>query len=281
MKSIALAAVALGLGALVRADQANFSAKTEHVRVDVLATERGRPILGLKPEDFEIVDNGVPQRAELASFEQIPLNVIIVLDMSASVEGEKLDHLRAASTAVLQRLEKADQAALLTFSHTVQLDAPLSGELTRVHKALGDVEPDGDTALVDASYAGMMVAESDVGRALQIVFSDGVDTASWLTPELVLDAAKRSDAVVYSVSTSGKPSFLKELSELTGGSLFEIESTKNLSTLFLSVLEEFRHRYLVSYAPQGVARNGWHKLEVRVRGRNANVKARPGYLAGS
>jgi Ca-activated chloride channel homolog len=281
MKRLVAAWLVLVCGTLVRADQANFSAKTEHVRVDVLATERGRPILGLKPEDFEIVDNGVPQRTQLASFEQIPLNVIVVLDMSTSVAGEKLDHLRAASGAVLERLQKADQAALITFSHGVQVGAPLTGEFGRVQQALEQVEPGGDTALVDATYAGMMVAESDVGRALQIVFSDGVDTASWLTPDLVLDAAKRSDAVVYSVSTSGKPSFLKELSELTGGSLFEIDSTKNLSNVFLSVLEEFRHRYLVSYAPEGVARNGWHKLEVRVRGRSATVKARPGYLAGS
>jgi len=276
-KAAAIAAALAAAGNL----QPTFSAKVEHVRVDVFATERGRPILGLKPDDFELVDNGVPQRVELASFDEIPLNVIVVVDMSGSVAGEKLEHLRAASRALLDRLKAGDQAAVVTFSHVIRQVAPLSGDVARVREAIEQAEPEGDTALVDASYAGLMVAETDAGRALQIVFSDGLDTASWLEPSIVLDAAKRSDAVVYGVAASGKPSFLRDLSALTGGSVFEAQSTKNLSSIFLSVLEEFRQRYLVSYSPQGVTKNGWHKLDVRVKGRNATIKARPGYLAGS
>jgi hypothetical protein len=62
--------------------------------------------------------------------------------------------------------------------------------------------------------------------------------------------------------------------------LFEIESTKNLSAVFLEMLDEFRQRYVVGYSPAGVPIDGWHKLTVRVKGRDAAVKARPGYLAG-
>ena len=54
-----------------------------------------------------------------------------------------------------------------------------------------------------------------------------------------------------------------------------IESTKNLDALFVSVLEEFRQRYLVSYSPKGGLTPGWHKLEVRVKGRKGlTIKAR-------
>ena len=60
-----------------------------------------------------------------------------------------------------------------------------------------------------------------------------------------------------------------------------MESTGNLRSVFLAALEEFRHRYLVSYTPQGVAKGGWHKVDVRVKRRGATVRARPGYLAGS
>ncbi|RPJ85291.1 MAG: hypothetical protein EHM13_01520 [Acidobacteria bacterium] len=64
--------------------------------------------------------------------------------------------------------------------------------------------------------------------------------------------------------------------------MFEVESTRNLPGAFLKVLDEFRQRYLVSYSPRGVQRGGWHRLDVRVKGRaNLQVKARPGYLAGS
>lgn len=48
----------------------------------------------------------------------------------------------------------------------------------------------------------------------------------------------------------------------------------------VKVLEEFRQRYLLSYSPAGVARGGWHRLEVRLKGRRRTVKARPGYHGG-
>ena len=75
--------------------------------------------------------------------------------------------------------------------------------------------------------------------------------------------------------------FLEELTELTGGASYEVESTKDLGAVFLRVLDEFRQRYLLSYSPQGVSRDGWHRLDVRVKGRKVSVKNRPGYLAGS
>jgi VWFA-related protein len=128
----------------------------------------------------------------------------------------------------------------------------------------------------------MMLAESDVGRGLVIVFSDGRDTSSWLTPKSVLDVAKRCDAVVYGVASglAQRAEFLGDLADQTGGRLFKVESTRGLSAVFLEVLDEFRQRYLLSYSPGGVAQQGWHQLTVRVKGRNATVRARPGYMAG-
>jgi hypothetical protein len=97
----------------------------------------------------------------------------------------------------------------------------------------------------------------------------------------VLDTAKRSDVVVYAVAVGKvKADFLRDLASFSGGRLFELEKTANLSATFLSILEEFRQRYLVSYTPRGVSRDGWHRLEVRLKGKRATIKARPGYLAG-
>src|SRR5262249_26195190 len=140
----------------------------------------------------------------------------------------------------------------------------------------------GETSLADGVYAAMMIGESDAGRALVMVFSDGVDTASWLTDDRVLDAARRGDAVVYSVGIGdgGSSSFLRELTSLTGGSAHKVDSGRDLRATFLRILDEFRHRYLVSYTPRGVTHDGWHRLEVRVKNRRASIKARPGYLAG-
>ncbi|MBZ5496981.1 MAG: VWA domain-containing protein [Acidobacteriia bacterium] len=259
-----------------------FSVRTEEVRVDVLVTDHGKPVRGLTSADFEVRDSGVRQQIEFASFEQIPINAILAFDLSGSVAGERLDHLRGAGRALLDNLKKDDRAALVIFSHILALGSGLTTDLGRVRLALDQAQPFGNTSVIDASYAGLIVGESDAGRPLLIVFSDGLDTSSWLTSDEVLDTAKRGHAVVYSVSAGQLPNmtFLRDLSKFTGGSVFEVESTKNLGAVFLGILEEFRQRYLVTYEPRGVPKDGWHRIEVRVKGRNFTVKARPGYLKG-
>jgi Ca-activated chloride channel family protein len=282
-RAAVLAVLLLPSAAIVETQNTVFSAKVEAVRVDVLVTDNGQPVLGLGAADFEVTDNGVPQKVDFVSYDQIPLNVILTLDMSDSVAGDRLDHLRSAGAALLAGLKNDDQAALVTFSHLVALGAGLTSDPARVRRAIDQAVGAGDTALLDGTYAAITLGESDPGRALVIVFSDGVDTSSWLTPEAVLEAAKRSDAVVYAVSTRSrlKPEFLRDVTSLTGGRLFEIEKTATLGQIFVSVLEEFRRSYLVSYTPKDVDKNGWHRLDVRVKGRRVNVRARPGYLAGN
>jgi len=258
-----------------------FSTKVEVVRVDALVTDGARPVLGLGPADFEVLDNGVPQAVEFVSYDQIPLNVVLAFDMSDSVAGERLEHLRSAGSAVLAGLKRNDQSALVTFNNQVMLGAPLTSDLEPLRKAIANVVGEGETSLVDGVYAGITVGESDAGRALLMVFSDGLDTLSWLSSAAVLDTVKRSDVVVYAVSVGKvKAEFLRDLTSFSGGRLFELEKTANLSATFLSILEEFRQRYLVSYTPRGVSRDGWHRLEVRLKGKRATIKARPGYLAG-
>jgi VWFA-related protein len=259
-----------------------FSAKLDVVRVDALVTDGGRIVSGLGPADFEVLDNGVSQQVDLASFEQLPLNVVLALDMSDSVTGERLGHLRDAGRAVLSGLKAEDQAGVLTFNHRLTLRQDLTRDLPRLRSVLDDAEPRGQTSLVDGTYAAMLLGEADAGRDLLIVFSDGVDTASWLTPERVLESASRSEVTVYGVSVQGggKAEFLEDIAEATGGGIVEIESTRDLSRTFLRILEEFRQRYVVSYSPRGVAKDGWHKLQVRVKGRRATIKARTGYVGG-
>jgi Ca-activated chloride channel homolog len=259
-----------------------FSARTEMVRVDVMVRAGGQPVRGLQADDFLVVDSGVPQTVDLVSLEQIPLNIVLALDISNSVAGERLAHLRAAGHAVLHGMRGGDQVALLSFNDGVRLDAPLAADTQPLQRALEWSFAGGDTSLVDATYAAMMIGESDVRRALVIVFSDGVDTSSWLRPEAVLDVAKRSDVVVYGVSVRGVPGspFLTSVADQTGGRRFEVDSTRDLSTAFAEVLEEFRSRYVIGYTPRGVADGGWHPITVQVKGRRVTVRARPGYLSG-
>jgi VWFA-related protein len=126
----------------------------------------------------------------------------------------------------------------------------------------------------------MGARQADAGRDLVLVFSDGRDTASWLQAETVLETARRSEVVVYGISVRGSRStrFLGALGAATGGEAFEVDTTSDLRARFLTILNGFRERYLVSYSPHGVQRGGWHKLDVKIRGRAGTVRARPGYF---
>ena len=281
IRPVILLLVVAAPGVSLRAGQTpTFAARTHAVRVDVLVTQNGRPVAGLDADDFEIRDNGVRQRIDLVSFERIPLNLILALDVSASVSGERLTHLRQAAAAVLRDLRPADQAALVTFGDAVVIHGSLTHGFAAIETALARARPGGRTALLDAIYAAVVVGEADAGRALVVVFSDGVDTASWLTSSQFLRTAQRSDAVIYGVTARGATTLLRDLAHATGGNVLDVASTADLQATFRTVLDEFRHRYLVSYTPTGVSSTGWHALAVKVKQR-ANgvlVKARPGYL---
>jgi VWFA-related protein len=247
----------------------------------VLVSDGRQPVLGLQASDFEILDSGVAQKVDLVSFEQLPLNVVLALDLSDSVAGDRLMHLQQAGRAVVDALKPDDALALVTFSDAVIVRTPLTHDLARARAALVAPAETGQTSVIDASYAAMALGGADIGRALVIVFSDGADTSSFLKPEAVIATARRSEAVVYAVSVgeSGSAKFLRDLAEATGGRQLAVESTRRLSETLLSILDEFRHRYLISFTPTGVAKDGWHRLEVKVKNRRVAVRARPGYQA--
>ena len=141
----------------------------------------------------------------------------------------------------------------------------------------------------DALFTALMLPLSDSRRTLVVLFSDGADNTSWLSADAVLEATKRSEIVVYPVASGAAASragalkehwqFLQRLAEETGGNLLRADSPASLRTAFKGILAEFRSRYLLSYSPAGVSRaRGWHKLEVKLKGKLGTVKARPGYL---
>jgi len=230
--------------------------------------------------------------------------VIFTFDVSESVEGQRLSDLRKAAQSVLNGLKGEDPAPLVTFSAVVVRACEATVEHARVSAALEQVKTSGGTALVDAVYAGMTLGSADTSRVLMIAFSDGLDISSWLAPETVIRAARRSDVVAYVVTLGGRGRrlfqeraraeyedgmkraldswrFLREVADVTGGTVFDLDSTRDLEGAYARILAEFRQRYLISYMPRSVSKDGWHKVEVGIKGRRgAAVKARSGYYAG-
>lgn len=278
----ALVVIAPGSG--LRAAQeppapATFSARVDAVRVDVDVRRGNRPVAGLTADDFEIVDSGVRQRVELVSPTALPLNVVLALDGSASLDARDREHLIAAGQRVVDALRGADTAALVTFADRVAIRSTFTGDGARLRDLLRAPTPAGDTALYDAAHVAMLLGASGAGRPIVILFSDGEDTASLLTGDTVVDTARRTGAVVCVVALGEPGPVLPRLAEVTGGVFVKETSLDRVAARFGEILESFRHRYLVSYTPTGVPREGWHPLSVRVKG-GGEIRARSGYWSG-
>jgi Ca-activated chloride channel homolog len=299
MNRLILIVTVLGLAAVSAQEPQRFTARSELVTVDVLVLNGRRPVTGLTAADFELLDNGVPQSVEQRYLEQLPLNIIMVLDVSASVEGDRLSSLKRGAATVIDRLRRSDRAAVVSFSHQLALQTELTGDGDRLRTAIAALEPGGSTALRDAAYAGLALRGVSPARTLLLLFSDGVDTASLLDERHVMDIARRSDVIVYAVGvrgttwsfrTGGRPQrldsgpltddrFLNALASETGGRLVYAEDDRDVGDAFARVLQEFNSRYVLGYAPAKVAAGGWHSVSVRLKNQNATVLSRRGYFA--
>jgi Ca-activated chloride channel family protein len=259
-----------------------FGVDVEVVRVEVLVTREGEPVRGLTARNFELRDEGVPQRLNPIAFEEAPVDALLVLDLSGSVMGSKLEALRSAARAFLDQLTPRDRAALAGFQNAITAALPLTSDIPRVRFALDAVEGGGSTALHDAVYVALRLTDPGPRRKAIVVFSDGIDNVSWLSREDVVQAVARSEAVVYGVDARGPgdPShrFLKDVAKVTGGRVFRAGKIQELRARFLDVLEDIRSRYVLSYTPSGVDTAGWHEIEVGLRGVRGDVLARPAYF---
>jgi VWFA-related protein len=276
-----------------------FRAVANVVRVDTLVTQRGKPLSKLTADDFELYDNGVRQTVTAASIEDVDVDVVLVLDTSRSVAGTRLQALRDAAGALVRTLRDGDRAAVVTFASGVTVNAPLTTDHTAVARALETAEARGATSLVDAAWTSVLLAHGNDRPTLVLIFSDGVDTASWLRTPPVLELASRANLVVDAVVAGGarligqrgKPAqaaaaapadarvedFLVDVTQATGGSVVDGSSGSRLEAAFVAALKEFRTRYQLSYTPTDVDRPGWHALDVRVHKPGATIRARPGY----
>jgi VWFA-related protein len=292
---VAIVALACTLGVAI--DAQRYTSKAVAVRVDVVVTDGNRLVTDLTASDFEVRDAGVVQDVKQVDVEQLPLNLVLTVDTSQSVEGPRLTSLLDAARGLVRALREPDRVALLSFSTRVRLLAPLTPSRVQITAALNRLSASGATSLRDAVFSALALRQDDPGRTLVLVFSDGNDTSSWLTTPKVMEAAKRTDAVVYAVGIRQRVEvtaytgshlfrtveqigeFLRKVTEETGGRVLFASTDADLRGTFARTLDEFRNRYVLSYTPTGVSANGWHTLGVKLKSKKGKVTARRGYFA--
>ena len=259
-----------------------FKSGVDVVRLDVSVMRNGMPVRGLTAADFVVSDNGMQQIVDSVVIDQLPLSVELVLDTSGSVLGDRLTNLIAAADGLVAALRPGESAGLVTFSHRLRPVAPMTEDLAAVRGALAALIGDGRTALRDAVQLALSTEHDARARPLMLLFTDGVDNASWLSDEEVLESVRRAGTVIHAVTVTGQQvsptRFVERAVETAGGRLWSARSESDLSRLFTNALDEMRARYLLSFTPQRPLRSGWHELRVRLKSGGGDIKARRGYF---
>jgi Ca-activated chloride channel family protein len=292
MVALALGSAASG-GAQAPPVPPVFRTRVEAVYVDVFVTRSGQPLPGLRASDFELRDNRVLQTVELLSAESRPVLAVLVFDTSSSMEGERLTALRAAGEAFLDGLRPADQAAFVAFSEQITWLAQPTADRTVVRGALQRLRAQGTTSVFDALYSAVTLSDPNL-RPLIVLFTDGEDNGSWLDGRQVRSIVERSNALVHVVGWRPPPRdpvrdwgaelpsevILREVAEASGGRFWKTDSPDRLRVAFAGVADAMRHRYVLKYEATGVKREGWHRIEVKLKSAKGDAQVRRGYWVG-
>ena len=274
-----------------------FRASADAVSVDVSVRRDRRSVVGLQAADFEILDNGVPQQITDVSYERLPIDVTVVLDVSASVTGSVLDDLRRALRQLRADLGKQDRLRLLTFNMRVRRLVDFGDPAAAADTAIASLTASGSSAVFDSLAVALSSSVPPGRRQLIVLFSDGQDSSSITDADALLDVARRSTptvAVVLSSPSRQRPASLvrtstklssatvgdlsDQIAADTGGFVAAIAPGENVTSTFRRVLEQFRTSYVLYFIPNGVDRQGSHTLDVRVKNAKAEIRARRGYV---
>jgi Ca-activated chloride channel family protein len=301
-------AVACVAALAASAQQPTFRGAGDAVRVFVTVTDRdGRLVTTLTRDDFEVRDDGKPQPITIFDNSPQPIRLIVMLDVSGSMEGN-LPLLRAAADQLVTRLLPADRARLGTFGRDVVISPTFTTDGAELRAALPEViERDAPTPLWRAIDEAITAFDVDAEeRRVVLVLSDGKDSGPtgfrqrFVSQVEVIERAREADVMVYAVGMrsrgrSAPPGLgpgglqrmmtddlpdpgLARVAEETGGGYTEIRLGQDLAAAFSRVAEELHSQYLLGYAPP--RRDGKvHRIDVRVNARGVKPRARQSYVA--
>jgi Ca-activated chloride channel family protein len=304
-----LAACVLAVATTAARQQPVFRGSGDAVRVFVTVTDGdGRLVANLTQDVFEVRDEGKPQPITIFDNTPQPIRLVVMLDVSGSMEGN-LPLLRAAADQLFARLRPDDGARLGTFGHEITISPEFTRDAAALRASLPQtIAPDAPTPLWSAVDKALdSFDSSDTTRRVVLVLSDGKDSGPigfrrrYVSQSEVIDRARTDEVMVYSIGMRSRgqrpiqPGLgpgglqaaltadlpepgLARVAEETGGGYTEIRYGQDLVAAFAGVADELHSQYLIGFAPP--KRDGKvHDLEVKVSRRGLEPRARTKYLA--
>ena len=261
--------------------------------VATVKTPSGELVSALRKDDFTVLDNGAPQ--EIALFEKQsdqPLSVALMVDTSGSTAKELKYEIDSASRflkALLAEGNPRDMVALYNFNWQIVRNNFFTHNHASLSSSLKTLHGEAGTSLYDAIFLAARDLEDRDGRKVMIIVTDGGDTTSTKTLKQALEATQLADAVIYPVVVMpitndagrniGGENALKFMADGTGGRTFLPTVGPDLDRAFTEIIDELRTQYLLGFYPKNVplTKDRFHRLDVKVNGRDLRVSARNGY----
>jgi Ca-activated chloride channel family protein len=271
-----------------------FGSRVDLIALDICATDRHGAPAAVAVGDLAVFDNGMRQQIVLFSEgDRVPLAVTLLVDSSQSMHHGLLGRAVSAATALIDQLPADSLVEVMSFNDHPAIRYPLGADHARAELALADLAPAGATALYEAVIVAIRNQErasrasNDRYRQVIVLLTDGENTAGWLPFEQVLDEARRSNILVYTVvlpshdAPDAGPSWrMTQLAVDTGGETISARSGGDLMSIYQRIAANVRHLYRVGYVPTPLARDGaWHQVQVRAVAKDVVLRTRTGYYA--
>ena len=273
-------------------DNRLFQAGIEITTVTATVTDRdGHLVSGLTREAFEIFEDGARQTVTQFTNERVAVGLGVLLDVSDSMFGRRLQDARVAVDRFLfELLDPADEFFLMAFNHRPRVLTGWTRVQPDVQRALDALRPSGGTAIYDAIVDALPILERRTRpRGALLLISDGADTASDASIREVRSALARSDGFVYAIAidspdrqpinTRVNPQSLREITAESGGRTEIVQNSMQLNDATARIAEELNTQYVLGYTSPHGADGQYHTIRVRVTGTDDRVRARNGYVA--
>jgi len=273
-------------------DNKLFRSEIEITSVTATVTDKdGHLVHDLPREAFEVYEDGLRQTITQFTRDRVPIGLGVLLDISDSMYGGRIQDARTAVDRFLfDLLDPADEFFLLAFNHAPRALTGWTREQHDVQRALAALRPSGWTAIYDAIADALpIVARRSRQRAALLVISDGADTASTATLRDIRSALLRSDAFVYAIAVDSpertpintriNPQALREITNESGGRTEVVQSSAEIADATARIAEELNSQYLLGFTSAKGADGQYHSLRVRVPEGEYRVRARNGYVA--
>jgi Ca-activated chloride channel family protein len=277
-----------------------FVSQVRMVNLSVSVTDReGRPAQGLQAEDFEVLEDGAPQKASVAKPGETPFSLVLLLDLSASTKKDRPSMLEAAKRFI-QIAGPQDRVAIYIMAQDLlDVVSPLTADRERLSRLIETMPPLGGSTPLYNVIALSLVQESlhlsDERSALVVITDGGNNMAPWpdalvgsgIVFDALKDALAKSPILLYPIVLRGSNTFsnanltsMQKLAQTSGGLAFPAESIRDLEPVYPLVAEELRSVYTVSYYPGNQDFDGrWRRIEVRIKRPGFKIRTRDGYYA--